>query len=180
MKENDGQIDYSTYTYPELLQALNSIDRHTYPKNYANLERAIEQVSPAMREAYEAAPPSAPEFPDDELDRGDSLDDPEPKDPEVEYIKHLTTALAVAGISAYLLWVGDITLQFGDRMTIALRGFGETLGRAAFLFAISVPASFILNLVDDRDNQKVYRLYALFAESIATLLLIGAWIVSSQ
>lgn len=178
MKENDGKVDYSDYTYPELLQALNSIDARSYPKNYANIERAIEHISPAMREAYEGQAIS--ESLDKDIDWGDSWDEAEQKDPEVEYVKHLVTALAVAAISAYLLWVGDITLPLGDKMTIALNGLGKTLASVAFLLAITVPASVVINYMDHRDNQKMYRLYALFAESVATLFLIGAWVVSSQ
>jgi hypothetical protein len=41
---SDGQIDYSRFTRAELNDALRSIDRSRYPKNYASLVQALSQA----------------------------------------------------------------------------------------------------------------------------------------
>ena len=61
---------------------------------------------------------------------------------------------------------------------MSLSGLGETLGYIAFLLAISVPASFVLDVFDNRENEKKYLLFAMFAESVATGLLIFAAVIS--
>jgi uncharacterized protein YbjQ (UPF0145 family) len=43
----DGSIDYSTYSRLELTDALSSIDKHRYPKNYANLVDASRRATGA-------------------------------------------------------------------------------------------------------------------------------------
>jgi hypothetical protein len=42
---HDGDIDYSKYTLLELEEALAGINRHQYPRNYANLRSAYEQLT---------------------------------------------------------------------------------------------------------------------------------------
>lgn len=174
LNDNDGKVDYSNYTYPELLQALNSIDARSYPKNYENIERAIEQISPAMRAAYNVEP--------EDLDEGETWDAPEPKpkDPEAEYKKHVITALIIAMVSGYMLWAERIPLPIDEGMIFTFRGMGETLAKGAFLLAISVLGSFAINLADHREDKKIYRTYALIAESVATVLLGATILVSAQ
>lgn len=41
----DGDIEYSKYTLLELEEALAGINKHQYPKNYANLRSAYEQLT---------------------------------------------------------------------------------------------------------------------------------------
>ncbi len=41
MSDDDGRIDYSIYSYAELVQAKNSIDAAKYPKNFNNLSSAL-------------------------------------------------------------------------------------------------------------------------------------------
>jgi uncharacterized RDD family membrane protein YckC len=38
---NDGQIDYSSFTRRELVEALDGINREKYPRNYENLRKAL-------------------------------------------------------------------------------------------------------------------------------------------
>ena len=171
---DDGEIDYSGYSYRELLEALDNISARRYPKNYANLQAALEKIGPAQREALARAsePASRPNV-------ENLAEEPQP-DPDFHRVKHLATAIVVAGVSAYLLWVDDLILPLTKPLKIALSGNGELLGSLAFLFAISVPASLILDYVDHRDNQKKYFLFAMFAESVATALLIFASIISAS
>ena len=42
---NDGDTDYSRYTLLELEEALAGINKQQYPKNYANLRAAYEQLA---------------------------------------------------------------------------------------------------------------------------------------
>jgi hypothetical protein len=44
----DGDIDYSGYTRKQLLEALGTIDQANFPRNYANIRRAIERISPDL------------------------------------------------------------------------------------------------------------------------------------
>ena len=171
---NDGEIDYSRYSYRELLEALDNINSRKYPKNYANLQAALEKVGPAQREAL------AQESASDPLSEDESYDYESQSDPDIRRINHLVTAIAVAGISAYLLWVDDLTLPFSEPLKISLSGLGETLGYLAFLFAMAVPASFVLDYADHRDNRKKYLLFAMFAESIATILIVFAAVINSS
>lgn len=169
---NDGKLDYSQYSYRELLEALNNINSKKYPKNYANLQVALEKIGPVQREALapndEPVSRAEPEQPVDDFR----------SDPDVRRVNHLITALAVAGISGYLLWVGSITIPFEKPLVVALSGLSETLGYIAFVLALLVPASFVLNLIDHRENDKKYLLFAMFAESVATGLLIFAAFIS--
>lgn len=171
----DGEIDYSGYSYRELLEALNNINSKKYPNNYANLQSALEEIGPEQRLALERGPAPIPEVtisvPPDSI---------EPTDPETRRVKHLLTALAVAGYSGYLLWVGTLTLPLNQPLTISLFGLGKTLGQVAFLFAIAVPASFIVDFFDHRDNRKTYLLFAMFSESLATGLIIFASILGAS
>jgi len=171
---NDGEIDYSGYSYRELLEALDNINSRKYPKNYASLQATLERVGPAQREALARG---YPPHPPSEVDRPDEESQP---DPDVRRINHLVTAIVVAGISAYLLWVDDVTLPMTEPIRISLSGIGEILGHLAFLFAIAVPASFVLDYVDHRDNRKKYLLFAMFAEGIATALMIFACVISTS
>lgn len=180
MNSNDGKIDYSDYTYPELLQALNNIDRRSYPQNYANIERAIEQISPAMREAYDAEMPIFTSRSDNNVDRSEPADEPKQEDPETAYKRHVVTGTVIAVVSGFLLWSDRIPLPIAEKMTFAFSEFGETLAQAAFLIAITVPASFVINYVDHRDDKKIYRTYALIAEAAATVLLGFAFVNSLQ
>ena len=176
----DGRIDYSTYSYRELLEALDNINSKKYPKNYKNLQIALEKIGPAQRAALERGSYEADDADGTEFFFDDPLADDEQLDPDVRRVRHLATALAVAGIGAYLLWVGDIVLPFAQPLTVSLSGLGVPIGLASFVLAITVPASFIVDVFDDRDNGKKYYLYALFAESAATGLLAFAYIVSLQ
>ncbi len=171
---SDGDLDYSRYSYRELLEALNNINSRKYPENYANLQAALEKVGPSQREALARDSASEP-CPSDE-----SADDNSQPDPDVRRVKHLATAIGVAGVSAYLLWVDDLTLPMSEPLKISLSGIGETLGYSAFLLATAVPASFVLDYVDHRDNRKKYLLFAMFAESIATGLIVFASVISAS
>ena len=53
---DDGNIDYSRYTRLELEEALSGINKDRYPKNYANLRSAYEQLAPNHIEALEPSP----------------------------------------------------------------------------------------------------------------------------
>ena len=173
---DDGEVDYSAYTYRELLEALNNINARKYPKNYRNLQIALEKIGPAQQAALEGK----------SVDVGQSLDDPPDNtpsenyetDPEVQHVKHLLTALIVAGLSAHLLWLGDIVLPFAEPFVVSLSGVGVHMGTASFWLAVSVPVSFAIDFLDSRDNAKKYRLYALFAEGAATALLFFAYLLS--
>jgi hypothetical protein len=175
----DGQIDYSRYSYRELLEALDNINSRKYPGNYANLQTALENVGPEQRAALERGSAPVPN-PDVDLLGDDSPDDEFQSDPDVRRVKHLLTALAVAGLSGYLLWVDDVVLPFSNPLTISLSELGVTLANMALLFAIAVPASFLIDYVDERDNRKKYLLFAMFSESVATGLIIFASIISAS
>ena len=54
----DGDIDYSKYGRAELLDALSSIDRNLWPRNYANLTRELAS-RPPLADAPAAAPARA-------------------------------------------------------------------------------------------------------------------------
>ena len=45
---NDGEIDYSKYGLAELEEALETINKHQYPKNYANLCAAYELLTASL------------------------------------------------------------------------------------------------------------------------------------
>ena len=47
----DGDIEYSKYTLLELEEALAGINKHQYPKNYANLRSAHEQLTATIADA---------------------------------------------------------------------------------------------------------------------------------
>jgi hypothetical protein len=170
----DGKIDYSDYSYRELLEALNSVNSRKYPENYANLQTALEQMGPEQRVALERGSDPIPS------QENSSLDHDSQADPDIRRVNHLLTALAVAGFSAYLLWVGDLTVPLSAPLKISLSGLGETLANLAFLFAIAVPASFVIDYVDERDNRKTYLLFAMFSESVATGLIVFAAFISAS
>ena len=171
---DDGKIDYSRYSYRELLGALDNINSRKYPKNYANLQAALEKIGPAQRAAIEGSPQPEP------FTINENYLEDEPADPDHRRVKHLLTALAVAGYSGYLIWIDDITLPFNPPLHVSLSGLGETLAYFAFLFAIAVPASFAVDYIDERDNRKVYLLFALFSESVATGLILFASVISAS
>ena len=52
----DGEIDYSAYTYAEVIEGLENILPEEYPINAANLRKRLAQVAPA-------SPPPEPELP---------------------------------------------------------------------------------------------------------------------
>src|SRR5688572_28907580 len=45
---SDGDIDYANYTLLELEEALAGINRHQYPKNYANLCSAYQRLTSTL------------------------------------------------------------------------------------------------------------------------------------
>ena len=53
---SDGEIDYSKYTLCDLQEALATIDRDRYPKNYSNLITAYEAATAGHTETTETAP----------------------------------------------------------------------------------------------------------------------------
>jgi hypothetical protein len=55
---DDGDIDYSKYTLLELEEALAGINKQQYPKNYANLCLAHEQLTANRMEAPQPEPPA--------------------------------------------------------------------------------------------------------------------------
>lgn len=169
----DGKVDYSQYSYRELLESLDNINSRKYPENYANLQAALEAIGPEQRAALERASTSVPIA-------EDRLDDETLSDPDFRRIKHLLTALAVAGFSGYLLWIDDLTLPFNPPLKISLFGLGKTLSYLAFCFAVAVPASFVVDYIDRRDNRKAYLLFAWFSESVAAGLIVFAAIISSS
>jgi hypothetical protein len=53
---DDGDVDYSRYTLRELEEALAGINKHQYPKNYANLRLAYERITGNRAELHEPEP----------------------------------------------------------------------------------------------------------------------------
>jgi hypothetical protein len=51
---DDGDIDYSKYTLLELEEALAGINKQQYPRNYANLRAAYEQLTANRIEASQS------------------------------------------------------------------------------------------------------------------------------
>ena len=168
----DGEIDYSHYSYRELLEALNNIDSRNYPENYRNLQKALEAIGPEQREALERGAEPIPIFENDMSVEHDKID------PDTRRIAHLLTALGVSGISAYLLWVADITIPLDTPLTISLAGFSRKLAYAALVLAATVPLSFVVDYMDTRDNRNKYLLFAYFAETAATGLIGFACFIS--
>lgn len=62
----DGQIDYSSYSRPELVEALAAINRDKFPRNYENLRKALE-TAPIESAQVQGAPPAEPTQPPDPL-----------------------------------------------------------------------------------------------------------------
>jgi hypothetical protein len=56
---DDGDIDYSKYTLFELEEALAGINKQQYPRNYANLRAAHEQLTAKRIEALQSGPTTA-------------------------------------------------------------------------------------------------------------------------
>ena len=44
MSSEDGMIDYSSYSIPELQEAAASIDAQAFPRNYSNLQDALRRA----------------------------------------------------------------------------------------------------------------------------------------
>jgi len=61
----DGDINYSKYTLRELEEALAGINKHQYPKNYANLRCAYERESGAAVSLPDSEEPVAESAPQD-------------------------------------------------------------------------------------------------------------------
>jgi uncharacterized membrane protein YhaH (DUF805 family) len=56
---DDGDVEYSRYGLAELEEALARINRQKYPKNYANLCAAYEQLTGNPVDSFGSAPPSS-------------------------------------------------------------------------------------------------------------------------
>jgi hypothetical protein len=65
---DDGDIEYSRYSLSELEEALAGINRHKYPKNYANLRSAYEQIT---RSSIAAAAPVLADEPNEARPKSD-------------------------------------------------------------------------------------------------------------
>jgi hypothetical protein len=72
MFENDGEIDYSTYTREQLLDALQNIDANAYPVNAAHLRKRLSELPPGPPPPQ--SPPPAPADPPTALGHGSFLD----------------------------------------------------------------------------------------------------------
>jgi hypothetical protein len=55
--QDDGDIDYSAYSLRELEEGLAGINKHRYPRNYANLCAAYERITGMRAHIQGAEPP---------------------------------------------------------------------------------------------------------------------------
>jgi hypothetical protein len=134
---DDGGIDYSRYTLLELEEALACINKHRYPKNYANLRYAYEQLTANRVEALQPVEPAAVAN-----DTG--------REPGVWDKFWLSRPIKGLGGAICLWWAYDLFAQSdscpsGRRlMSTILKAICENFGHAA---AASIPFVFGLVLV---------------------------------
>src|SRR5688500_649688 len=107
----DGDIDYSRYSLRELDEALTGINRHQYPRNYANLRSAYARLTTVVAPEPEVSPVAATVV----------EEDPEPRPrfdanghyipnqiPGVERATHVVLSLLLFAYGSHGVWTNDL------------------------------------------------------------------------
>jgi len=131
-----GDIEYSKYTLRELEEALAGINKHQYPKNYANLRSAYEQLTANM--AVATPPPITA-----------TTNDAVARDPNNGLWETFWDSRPMGGVLGVICvwWAYDLFTQTEcpsskKLMGVIVNGVCENLGHAA---AAGIP--FVLGLV---------------------------------
>jgi hypothetical protein len=169
---SDGDIDFSKYTRRELEEALRGINRHRYPKNYANLRGACERLtSTALPEPQ--ADPAAATYPPLE-------DPPQPKYdesgryvpnqiPSSERAHYILFSLLLFAYGTFGVWINDLYVP-AKRRGMHLHDSPAWVMYGAILCACLVMLSVVVDHYDRRDNETGYRFFADFFKFIGWML----------
>jgi hypothetical protein len=155
----DGDVNYSKYTLRELEEALSGIDRHQYPKNYANLcsaHQALSRDLPAPPETSQTAELQEPQdaWPGPRYDEnGRYLPN---HIPTRERLSHIFMSLLLLSYGSYGVWVNDLYIP-SKRGGIHLHNSPAWLMYGAMLCACLVMFAIIVDHYDHRDNERHYR-----------------------
>ena len=155
----DGDVNYSEYTLRELEEALSGIDRHQYPKNYANLcsaHRVLSGSLPAPSETLQAEDSHKlkDDWPGPKYDEnGRYLPN---HIPTRERLNHLFMSLLLLSYGGYGVWVNDLYIP-GKRGGMHLHNSPAWLMYGAMLCACLVMLAVVVDHYDHRDNERHYR-----------------------
>jgi hypothetical protein len=161
---HDGDIDYSRYGLSELEEALAGINRHLYPKNYANLCFAYQRITnslPAPRlEEQESRDPelawAGPKF--DESGRYIPNDIP-----SGERTSHIVLSLLLLAYGTYGIWANNLYIP-GKRRGFHLHDVPAWIMYGAIICACLVMVSVVVDHYHHRNNEKHYRTFASVCE----------------
>jgi hypothetical protein len=163
---HDGDIDYSSYGSSELEEALAGINRQRYPKNYANLCSAYQQLTktlPAPMTHEREGEPGDVEF----AWAGPKYDENGryvPNDISTEErIGHIILSLLLLAYGTYGVWVNDLYVPT-KRRGIHLHDVPAWIMYGAIICACIVLLSVVLDHYDRRNNEKHYRTFASVGE----------------
>jgi len=172
---HDGDIDYARYTLRELEEALAGINRHRYPRNYANLcvayERVTSRPAPAPRDASASV-------------AGTLVDEPPPTRYDAygrhvpnqisrrDRVAYLVIALVLLVYGACGVWFDDLILPGRRGREMHFHGPLAWMFYGAMLCACLVMASVIADHYDRRDNEASYRLFADIFKALGWVLFV--------
>ena len=163
---HDGDIDYSRYGLAELEEALAGINRQRYPKNYANLCFAYQQLTKTL------PAPQPHELEQEPVEAEHAWAGPE-YDENGRYVPnnilpgerigHIILSLLLLAYGTYGLWVNDLYIP-GKRRGIHLHDVPAWIVYGAIICACTVLLSVVIDHYDRRDNEKHYRTFASVGE----------------
>ncbi|MDR7133915.1 hypothetical protein J2X06_001099 [Lysobacter niastensis] len=160
---HDGDIDYSRYTLLELEEAFAGINKHKYPKNYANLCSAYELLGSTL--------PSPPQAENSAAVDDIEEDWPQPKYdengryipnliPSGERANHIIFSLLLFAYGGYGVWVNDLYIPGKRSRGVHLHDVPAWLMCGAMICACIVMLSVVADHYDRRNNERHYRIFA--------------------
>ena len=162
----DGDIDYSRYGLSELEEALAGINHKLYPKNYANLRAAYQQLTeslPAPKAHEQVEDLTKPAW------EGPKYDEHGRYVPNVipsgERTGHILFSLLLVAYGTYGVWVNDLYVP-SKRRGIHLHDVPAWIMYGAIICACLVLLSVVIDHYDRRDNERHYRTFASIGESL--------------
>lgn len=158
----DGDIDYSRYGLSELEEALAEINHQRYPKNYANLRYAYQQLTksfpaPKIQAQVEEFAEPEPKWDGPKHDENGRY---VPNDiPSGERIGYIIFSLLLICYGTFGVWVNDLYVP-GKRRGIHLHDAPAWVMYGAIICACLVLLSVVIDHYDRRNNERHYRTFA--------------------
>jgi hypothetical protein len=178
---HDGDIDYSRYSLLELEEALAGINRHRYPRNYANLRSAYALLTGRLAQVPDPTPPAVAHQVEDRepQPRFDASGRYLPNQiPPAERARHVLLSLALLAYGGYGVWVNDLYVPGRRGRGMHLHDIPAWLMYGAMVCACLVMLSVVFDHYDRRNNERHYRAFAAVGEfagwTLFALSLLGA------